>query len=182
MTANVIDVADPADPRLDDFRDLNSVDRRPDLPRGKGLVIAEGVLVVQRMLVSRFRPRALLGTDRRLSEEAMAQRAAELAVMARRLKKTNEELDQFAYITSHDLRAPLRGIANLSRWIEEDMGDAFPPEARCAPDDVKAEIRAARLEQECRNKELLDAQRARGILEDYRRQRTELGEQQIAQQ
>ena len=70
MTANVIDVADPADPRLDDFRDLNSVDRRPDLPSGKGLVIAEGVLVVQRMLASRFRPRALLGTDRRLGELA----------------------------------------------------------------------------------------------------------------
>ncbi|NIH99169.1 tRNA G18 (ribose-2'-O)-methylase SpoU [Mycolicibacterium fluoranthenivorans] len=61
---------DPADPRLDDFRDLNSVDRRPDLPSGKGLVIAEGVLVVQRMLASRFTPRALLGTDRRLGELA----------------------------------------------------------------------------------------------------------------
>ena len=65
---NVVDVDDPADPRLDDFRDLNSVDRRPDLPTGKGLVIAEGVLVVQRMLASRFTPRALLGTDRRLAE------------------------------------------------------------------------------------------------------------------
>jgi len=70
VTANVIDVVDPVDPRLDDFRDLNSVDRRPDLPSGKGLVIAEGVLVVQRMLASRFRPRALLGTDRRLAELA----------------------------------------------------------------------------------------------------------------
>jgi tRNA G18 (ribose-2'-O)-methylase SpoU len=68
VSTNVIDVADPADPRLDDFRDLNSVDRRPDLPSGKGLVIAEGVLVVQRMLASRFRPRALLGTARRLAE------------------------------------------------------------------------------------------------------------------
>ncbi|QZT62085.1 TrmH family RNA methyltransferase [Mycolicibacterium austroafricanum] len=71
MIANnveVVDVTDPADPRLDDFRDLNSVDRRPDLPSGKGLVIAEGVLVVQRMLASRFVPRALLGTDRRLTE------------------------------------------------------------------------------------------------------------------
>ncbi len=65
---NVVDVTDPADPRLDDFRDLNSVDRRPDLPSGKGLVIAEGVLVVKRMLASRFTPRALLGTDRRLGE------------------------------------------------------------------------------------------------------------------
>jgi tRNA G18 (ribose-2'-O)-methylase SpoU len=65
---NVQDVTDPDDPRLDDFRDLNSVDRRPDLPTGKGLVIAEGVLVVQRMLASRFTPHALLGTDRRLAE------------------------------------------------------------------------------------------------------------------
>jgi tRNA G18 (ribose-2'-O)-methylase SpoU len=65
---DVQDVTDPGDPRLDDFRDLNSVDRRPDLPTGKGLVIAEGVLVVQRMLASRFTPRALLGTDRRLLE------------------------------------------------------------------------------------------------------------------
>ena len=65
---DVQDVIDPDDPRLDDFRDLNSVDRRPDLPTGKGLVIAEGVLVVQRMLASRFTPHALLGTDRRLSE------------------------------------------------------------------------------------------------------------------
>jgi tRNA G18 (ribose-2'-O)-methylase SpoU len=66
----VVDVDDPADPRLDDFRDLNSIDRRPDLPSGKGLVIAEGVLVVQRMLASRFPPRAMLGTDRRLRELA----------------------------------------------------------------------------------------------------------------
>src|SRR6478752_29508 len=63
-----IDVDDPADPRLDDFRDLNSVDRRPDLPSGKGLVIAEGVLVVQRMLASRFAPHALLGNERRRAE------------------------------------------------------------------------------------------------------------------
>jgi tRNA G18 (ribose-2'-O)-methylase SpoU len=68
VTATVVDITDPGDARLDDFRDLNSVDRRPDLPTGKALVIAEGVLVVQRMLASRFRAFALLGTDRRLAE------------------------------------------------------------------------------------------------------------------
>ena len=67
---DVIDILDPADSRVDDFRDLNSVDRRPDLPTGKGLVIAEGVLVAQRMLASRFRPHAFLGTQRRLIELA----------------------------------------------------------------------------------------------------------------
>jgi signal transduction histidine kinase len=68
-------------------------------------------------------------TERKLSEEQTRHRAAELAYMARALKRSNEELDHFAYITSHDLRAPLRGIANLSLWIEEDMGDQFTPEA-----------------------------------------------------
>ena len=67
----VIDVTDPGDPRVDDFRDLNSVDRRPDLPTGKGLVIAEGVLVAQRMLASRFAPHAFLGTERRLGDLAV---------------------------------------------------------------------------------------------------------------
>ena len=66
----VIDITDPGDGRVDDFRDLNSIDRRPDLPTGKGLVIAEGVLVVQRMLGSRFTPHAFLGTERRLTELA----------------------------------------------------------------------------------------------------------------
>ncbi len=37
------------------------------------------------------------------------------------LEKKNKELDQFAYIVSHDLKAPLRGINNLSQWIEEDL-------------------------------------------------------------
>jgi tRNA G18 (ribose-2'-O)-methylase SpoU len=64
----VCDIDDPDDTRLDNFRDLNSIDRRPDLPSGKGLVIAEGVLVVQRMLASPFTPLAFLGTARRLTE------------------------------------------------------------------------------------------------------------------
>ncbi|MBW4545822.1 MAG: GAF domain-containing protein [Symplocastrum torsivum CPER-KK1] len=39
------------------------------------------------------------------------------------LEKRTQELDQFAYIASHDLKAPLRAIANLSEWIEEDIFD-----------------------------------------------------------
>ncbi len=37
------------------------------------------------------------------------------------LEQRNQELDSFVYVVSHDLKAPLRGIANLSEWIEEDL-------------------------------------------------------------
>jgi tRNA G18 (ribose-2'-O)-methylase SpoU len=64
----IIEVDDPADPRLDDFRDLTVADRRPDRPGGRGLVIAEGVVVVRRLLSSRYPVRAVLGVPRRLAE------------------------------------------------------------------------------------------------------------------
>lgn len=45
----------------------------------------------------------------------------------RLLQRKNEELDQFAHIVSHDLKAPLRGIDNVITWIEEDYSSELPP-------------------------------------------------------
>lgn len=42
--------------------------------------------------------------------------------VAAELRRSNEDLEQFAYIASHDLKAPLRGIGHLAEWIEEDLG------------------------------------------------------------
>lgn len=44
------------------------------------------------------------------------------------LKKKNRELDQFAYVVSHDLKAPLRGISNIISWLEEDHEKDITPE------------------------------------------------------
>jgi tRNA G18 (ribose-2'-O)-methylase SpoU len=68
--ARTIRIDDPEDPRLDDFRDLTTADRRPDRPGGRGLVIAEGVIVVRRLLESRYPTRALLGVAPKLADLA----------------------------------------------------------------------------------------------------------------
>ncbi|PCK07739.1 MAG: hypothetical protein COA42_12820 [Alteromonadaceae bacterium] len=47
----------------------------------------------------------------------------ELRLTELELSRSNTELAQFAYVASHDLKAPLRGIENLIEWITEDIDD-----------------------------------------------------------
>lgn len=72
-------------------------------------------------------------TERKEAEEKMAE-------YYRYLEKANKELDKFAYVVSHDLKAPLRAISNLSTWIEEDMGATFTEDSRTNFNMIKGRV------------------------------------------
>ena len=63
----------------------------------------------------------ILGVSRDISEQE--------ALIAQ-LKKSNSDLDEFAYIASHDLKASLNAIKTLVLWIEEDAGEKFDEDSR----------------------------------------------------
>ncbi len=62
-----------------------------------------------------------------LAEAEAARNAAERATAA--VSEAYRDLDQFAYVASHDLKAPLRGIANLAQWLQDDLGERLTGES-----------------------------------------------------
>lgn len=56
-------------------------------------------------------------------EEKVIEQSAKLEQTLKQLGRTNQNLEEFAYVISHDLRAPLRAIINLAQWIQEDIGE-----------------------------------------------------------
>ena len=104
--------------------DYISVPIIPELLRAKVSVFAE--------LYRKTRQLARLNSE---LEQRVAERTAdlqrvnsELMGLNAELTRSNRELDDFAYIASHDLREPLRGIHNYSHFLLEDYSDKLDSE------------------------------------------------------
>ena len=78
----------------------------------------ENVTIVP-FLNEKGRPYQFIAINTDITEEKMTNENLDNALFD--LEKKNKELDQFAYVISHDLKAPLRAINNLAEWIVEDM-------------------------------------------------------------
>ncbi|MEB3358311.1 MAG: PAS domain-containing protein [Synechococcales bacterium] len=76
-------------------------------------------------------------TEHKQFEQTLEQRSQELtrlnqmlSSLTSDLKRRNQDLNQFAYVVSHDLKAPLRGIRNLAQWLKEDLGTLIPADSQ----------------------------------------------------
>ena len=82
------------------------------------------------------------------TKDEMTNLSVSLNAMSRSLSKNiaelesrNAELDKFAYVVSHDLKAPLRGIHNVVKWIEEDLANELSPELKKYLDIIPQRIK-----------------------------------------
>ncbi len=76
--------------------------------------------------------RELTEINNRLKTEIAERQQAELklAGLLKKVDSVNKELEDFASIVSHDLKAPLRGIKTLAVWIMDDCGDKFDEQTK----------------------------------------------------
>lgn len=72
--------------------------------------------------------RMFTGMVRDISERKAAEQHSR--VLLQELRSANEELTNFAYVVSHDLKAPLRGIGSLADWLATDYAEHFNDEGK----------------------------------------------------
>jgi two-component system sensor kinase FixL len=69
-------------------------------------------------------------TERKKAEQTLEELNTALETTNLELIRTNKELQEFAYITAHDLKTPLRAIGTLADWLSVDYGEKFDEQGK----------------------------------------------------
>ncbi|MEA3446727.1 MAG: ATP-binding protein [Bacteroidota bacterium] len=85
------------------------------------------------------KPNQFIVIRKDITKEKKAEK--EILEHSHHLELVNKELDQFAYVVSHDLKAPLRAINNLSEWIEEDLEGKLDEETQTNMNLLRGRVR-----------------------------------------
>jgi len=79
--------------------------------------------------------------ERKRAEEKLRRAHEDLAIKAVDLEAANEELSQYAYVVSHDLKAPLRAIRNYTDFLREDLEATLDGDQKGYLDGLKRAVR-----------------------------------------
>lgn len=100
---------------------------RADSESNQPYVILFGGIVINLLLLALF---IFLSRAHKQALEYADHVTRELKIKTQRLTKSNQDLEQFAYVASHDLKSPLNAIRKLVSWISEDCEDILPDSSK----------------------------------------------------
>ncbi|MCG8604763.1 ATP-binding protein, partial [bacterium] len=94
--------------------------------------LSEAVRMANRISRGDYAARIGVNTEDEIGllSSAFSRMARKIKHSIEKLESTNQELREFAYIVSHDLKAPLRAIGSLADWIAEDYTDKFDEDGK----------------------------------------------------
>jgi signal transduction histidine kinase len=109
------------------FTISSNLDFRATSASNQPYIILAGGLLINLLLL------ALFIVLSRANKQALAYAddiTRELKINTQRLVKSNQDLEQFAYVASHDLKSPLNAIQKLVNWITEDCEELLPDSSK----------------------------------------------------
>jgi light-regulated signal transduction histidine kinase (bacteriophytochrome) len=119
---------------------LRSADLDASSQKARTVLVLGELLAIIFLAIAGFIIRAEMQNRRQAEEQVrklnadlerkVAERTAELAERAKDLERSNMELQQFAYVASHDLQEPLRTIASFTQLLAKRYGDKLDDKAR----------------------------------------------------